>query len=44
MKEKRNAIVVPIEIDEEKLKRVKKLLDEIKISIQEVKSLLKHIV
>ncbi len=37
-------IKVPIDIDEEKLKRIKKLLDEIKVSLQEVKDLFEHIV
>lgn len=44
MKRRTDAVVVPISIDEEKLKRIKKLLDEIKISVQEVKDLFKHIV
>lgn len=41
MDEKAKPIIVPIEIevDEEKLEKIKELLDEIKISYQEVKAL-----
>lgn len=46
MKEKIEAIKIPVQIEDEsieKLEKIKKLLEDIKISAQEVKDLFKHI-